>query len=434
MTTTAPPSPPTEPSAVLSAAPPWRQTFVSLTVRNYRLFAGANLVAMSAVWMQRIAQDWLALELTGSTAAVGLMSALQFGPMLLFGLLGGVIVDRCRTRTLLMITQSLTLLTSASLAVVVLLGVVQIGHVFAAALLLGFVTVVDNPARQVFTGELVGPRLLPNAISLNSSGFQLGGIIGPAASAVLLVSVGAGWSFAINAVACASTVVALSRLRASEMHTRPRAPRRRGQLVEGLRYAAAKPAILWTIVIMGVLAVFAQNLPVLLAGFADHVFHAGAGGYGVFNTLVALGALTGAILSTRRRTVRLRTVVLCALAYAVAQGTTSLLPGQAAFGVGLVVTGLGWLLFITCANTLVQMSSNAGVRGRVMALYVLVLLGGQAVGGPVMGFVVEHLGARTGMLLSGAVPVVVIGVLAIVLTRRGLLARPDVHLRDTLPG
>lgn len=418
MTTAAPPSPPTEPIAVLSSSPPWRQTFVSLGVRNYRLFASANLIAMSAVWMQRIAQDWLALELTGSTAAVGAMSALQFGPMLLFGLLGGLIVDRYRTRTLLVITQSLSFLTSAVLAVVVLLGIAQIWHVFAAALVLGFVTVVDNPARQVFTGELVGPRLLPNAISLNSSGFQLGGIIGPAASAVLLVSVGAGWSFAINALACASTVVALTRLRSSEMHPVPRAPRRRGQLIEGLRYAAAKPAILWTIVIMGVLAVFSQNLPVLLAGFADHVFGTGAGGYGAFNTLVAVGALTGAILSTRRRTVRLRTVVLCALGYAAAQSLTALLPTETAFGAGLVVTGLGWLLFITCANTLVQMSSNAAIRGRVMALYVLVLLGGQALGGPIMGQVVENVGARAGMLLSGAVPVVVIGVIGLVLARR----------------
>jgi len=422
--TTATGFPPTEPLTQLTSPPPWKKTFDSLSVRNFRIFALSNLIAMTALWMQRIAQDWLVLELSGSVAAVGVTVALQFAPMLVFGLVGGVIVDRYPKRTLLMICQSVAVLTSASLAALVLTGTVEVWHIYLAALLLGFVTVVDNPARQSFTGEMVGPFHLRNAISMNSSTFQVGALIGPAISGALLVAVGAGWSFGINALACVFVVISLARLRTSELFRTPSRPRERGQLRAGIRYVAAKPAILYTIVIMGFLSVFGQNLPVILASYAKDVFDIGAAGYGLFNTLVAVGALTGALLSTRRRGFGLRGIVVAALAYALVQTLSGLMPTEQSFGVALAVVGLTWLLFITAANSLVQLSSNAGVRGRVMALYVLVLLGGQSIGGPVMGFLVEHLGAHAGMLISGGVPLVAVSIIAVVLARRGLLAKP----------
>jgi MFS family permease len=420
--TLAAPSPATEPITVLATRPPWRHTLLSLGVRNYRIFAGTSLIALTALWMQRIAQDWLVLQLSGSVLAVGITTALQFAPMLVLGLVGGLIVDRYPKHTLLMITQSASALTSAALAVLALTGWIEVWHVYVVAVVLGLVTVIDNPARQVFTNELVGPALLRNAISLNSSTFQLGALIGPALSGALLVAVGAGWSFAVNAIACLLVVLALSRMNLAELHRAPRAARAKGQLREGVRYALAKPAILWTLVLLALLAVFAQNLPVLLAAYADDVFMTGAGGYGLFNTLVAVGALTGAILSTRRRAVRLRTVVVMAGVYGAVQAMAGLLPVEAAFGVALVAAGFSWILFITAANTLVQMSTNMGVRGRVMALYMLVLLGGQAVGGPLMGAFVEAVGPHLGMLVSGGVPAVAAGVIALVLHRRGLLA------------
>ncbi|GAA2226811.1 MFS transporter [Herbiconiux moechotypicola] len=419
--TLAAPSPATEPITVLATRPPWKHTLLSLSVRNYRIFAGTSLVALTALWMQRIAQDWLVLELSGSVVAVGVTTALQFAPMLVLGLLGGLIVDRYPKHTLLMITQSASALTSAALAVLALTGWIEVWHVYVVAVVLGLITVVDNPARQVFTNELVGPSLLRNAISLNSSTFQLGALIGPAVSGALLVAVGAGWSFAVNALACALVVLALSRMNLAELHRAPRAVRAKGQLREGIRYSLAKPAILWTIVLLAVIAVFGQNLPVLLAAYADDVFSTGAGGYGLFNTLVAVGALTGALLSTRRRAVRLRTVVAMAAVYGVAQGVAGLMPAELAFGATLVVSGFAWLLFITAANTLVQMSTNMAVRGRVMALYMLVLLGGQAVGGPLMGTFVEAVGPQIGMLVSGGVPALAAAVVALVLHRRGLL-------------
>jgi len=416
--------PPTEPLTQLTSPPPWKQTFASLSVRNYRIFAVSNLVAMTTMWMQRIAQDWLVLDLSGSVTAVGITVALQFAPMLVFGLIGGVIVDRYPKRTLLMICQSVSVLTSAALAALVLTGTVEVWHIYASALLLGFVTVIDNPARQAFVGEMVGPYHLRNAISMNSSIFQLGALVGPALSGALLVAVGAGWSFGINAIACVFVVLSLGRLRSSELFRTRAMPREPGQLRAGIRYVSSKPAILYTIVIMGFLAVFGQNMPVILSAYAKDVFGVGAAGYGLFNTLVAVGALVGAVLSTRRRGFGLRGIVVAALCYSLVQTVASMMPTEAAFGVSLAAVGLTWLLFITAANSLVQLSSNAGVRGRVMALYVLVLLGGQSIGGPAMGFIVEHLGAPTGMLIAGGVPLVAVSVITVLLARRGLLAKP----------
>jgi MFS family permease len=423
--------PATEPITVLSSPPPWKHTLVSLSVRNYRLFAMTNLVAMTASWMQRIAQDWLVLQLSGSVAAVGITVALQFLPMLLFGLLGGVIIDRYPKRTLLMITQSVAVMTSGTLAVLVLTGTVQVWHIYLIAFVLGLVTVIDNPARQVFTNELVGTKHLRNAISVNSSTFQLGGLIGPAISGALIVAVGAGWSFGINSIACALVVFTLSRLRTSELFPSPPAPKAKGQLREGIRYVFGKPAIFWTIVMLAFLAVFSQNLPVILAAYANNVFHVGAGGYGLFNTLVAVGALTGALLSTRRRTVRLRFIIVGAAIFGVLQAASGLMPDEYSFGAALALVGFSWLIFITGANTLVQMSSNVAIRGRVMSLYVLVIMGGQSIGGPIMGQIVERFGAHVGMVIAGGVPAIAALAICGILARQGgLRLKFTLHRRE----
>jgi MFS family permease len=430
---TPPPSDPfpvTAPMPVLASPPPWRDTFSSLRVPNFRLFTGSNIVAMTALWIQRIAQDWLVLELSGSVAAVGLTVALQFAPMLFFGLYGGVLVDRYSKRMLLAITQSVSLLASVGLAVLALTGVVEVWHIMLTALVVGLATVIDNPTRQVFVNELVGPKYLRNAISLNSSVFQLGALIGPAIGGVLLVTVGAGWSFAINAVACLGVVITMLMLNPATLHPAPVAPRAKGQLREGLSYVFAKPTILWTVVMVAFVAVFALNMPVLLAAYASDVFDSGPGGYGLFNSLVAVGALAGAVLSTRRTSIRLRAVVITGLVWGIVQAVVAGAPSELVVGILLVLVGFCTLQFLTGANQLIQLSSNVSIRGRVMSVYVLVLLGGQALGGPLMGWLVESYGPQFGMLVSGVVPAVAALVVGVFLARSG---RFSVRLRRRLP-
>jgi MFS family permease len=365
-----------------------------------------------------VTQDWLVLQLSGSVTAVGITVALQFAPMLMFGLLGGVIADRYSKRMLLMITQSAAATVAALLAVLVLTGTVQVWHIWALAFVVGLVTVIDNPARQVFVNEVVGPKYLRNAISVNSSTFQLGSLIGPAIGGIAITAIGSGWSFAVNATACLIVVGSIAAMNPARLQRSPVTQRSKGQLVEGLRYAAGKPAILFTLIVLGAAAMFAYTMPVLLSAYADNVFHVGASGYGVFNALVAAGALTGAIASTRRLNLRLRTVIVSAVALGVVQLLAGVVPGLWLFALFITGTGVVSLLFLTGANSLVQSSSNIAIRGRVMSLYILVQLGGQAIGGPIMGWIVEQFGAPVGMVVSGAVPLTVAIVAGIVLARR----------------
>ncbi|MFU8946471.1 MFS transporter [Mycetocola zhadangensis] len=413
--------PPTEPLSLQTGRLPWRKTFIALSVPNFRLWTIGNLLAMTAGWTQRIAQDWLVLELTGSATAVGITVAMQFAPMLFFGLFGGVIVDRYSKRMLMVITQALFATLSIGLAALTLLQVVEAWHVFAIAFATGLVTVIDNPARQVIVTELVGQRNLRNAISINSSVFQLAGMIGPAIAGVLLLGVGAGPAFVLNGVACLIVIGMLGLLRSDQMSRVAPSPRAKGQLREGLRYAVSKPTIIYPVILIAVFAVFGLTMPVLLASYADDVFDVGPGGYGLFNSMVAVGALTGALLSTRRASIRLRTIVICVGATGLLQAAAGLMPSIALFAACLVTVGVASLLFLTASNSLVQMSSNISIRGRVMSLYVLVLLGGQAIGGPLMGVLIEQFGAHTGMVVSGGVPALAAAIVALVLARRGQL-------------
>ncbi|MFJ5861344.1 MFS transporter [Pseudarthrobacter sp. NPDC092439] len=419
----------TQPVAVVPQHLPWRHTFISLKVPNFRIFAIGHFVAVIALWMQRIAQDWLVLQLSGSVTAVGITVALQFLPSLLLGPWGGMVADRFAKLKVLILCQGMAAVLAAALAVLALSGAIEVWHVYGIALVLGLVTVLDQPARQVFVHELVGPAYLRNAISVNSTTFQLGGLIGPALAGLLLTAVGAGWAFVANAAACCSTVVALLVLRRDQLFVSPPVPGSKGMLRAGLRYALGKPTIFWPWLMAGFVAVFALGLPVLLAAFADHVFNIGAGGYGLLNALVALGALTGAVASTRRRQLRLRSVVFCAGMYGTMLCLAALAPSLAWFGAAMVLSGFWCLLFLTAANQLVQVSSNMGIRGRVMSLYIMVLMGGQAIGGPMIGWIAEHAGPQLALTVSGGVPALAAVTVAAVLARKGSL-RLKVDVKD----
>jgi MFS family permease len=395
-------------------------------VRDYRLFLSSQLVATTGLWMQRIAQDWLVLELTGSVTAVGIAVALQFLPVLLFGLFGGVLADRYSKRILLIVTQSVAALVAVTLGLLALTGQVEVWHVYLVAAVLGFVTVVDNPTRQVFVAELVGHQHIRNAVSLNSSVFQLGALLGPALSGALIHAVGQGWSFLLNAASCLFVVVMLviirprsapSAAQRSESAERPLA-----QLREGLRYIGRTSEVGWTIVLVAAMGVFGLNMPVILAAFADDVFTAGVGGYSLFNSLTAAGALTGALLSARRQdTLRLRSLVTALTLLGGVLMLASLSPSVWVFGIVLVAAGLSTMLFLTGANSLVQMTTAPSLRGRVMSVYVLVLLGGQAIGSPSVGWLIDHFGARPTMFLCG-------GLVALVAVASGLVMAHRSHL------
>ena len=413
-----PANPPTEPMPVLAHRPRWRDMFASLKVPNYRLYATGQIVSTTAQGMQRIAQDWIVLQLSGNVADVGITVALQFAPMLVFGLYGGVIADRYPKRRILQATQTLSAVLAGAMAALIFTGSLQVWMIWCIAFIGGFGTLVDNPARQSFVSEVVGPSLLRNALSLNSSTFQLGALIGPAIGGILLSAIGGGWSFGVNALACLGTVFALSRMDASKLRPAPKAPRRKGQLREGLEYAARKDEILFTLIVLTSVALFVYTLPVLLTAFADHVYHVGSSGYGIFNALVALGALSGALLSNLRATVTLRTVIVGAIVLGIVQSLAGLAPQITIFGVLLVAAGMSQLLYFIASNSLVQMSTNIAIRGRVMGVFVLIQLGGQSIGGPLMGWIVDNFGPHVGMTVSGVMPLLTAAVAGVVLLKR----------------
>jgi MFS family permease len=414
-------SPATMPIAIAMQRPHWRETFAALRLHNYRLYVIAQFISNTAGWMQRIAVDWLVLEITGSVALVGLTIALQFMPTLILSTWAGVLADRFPKRAVMIVCQSGVILLNSVLAIIALTNSAPLWAVYALVLGVGILQTIDAPARTVFVSEMVGPRHLRNAISFNASIFHLGALIGPAISGVLIVIVGSGWAIAANVVAALVALIALFLIRSSELLIAPTAPRSKGQIREAARYILGKPSIFWSMVIVGIVAIFGMPLPALLAGMADREYETGATGYGLYNSLVAVGAFVGALVSTRRASIRLRTIVLGAMLYGLMQTLAGLAPFYPLFLVLLVSMGLSRLLYSIAAETIVQLSSNLAIRGRVMSFWVMVIVGGQAIGGPLIGWLAEHLGPRPAMVISGAVPAVAAAVIALLLARSGQL-------------
>ncbi|MEV5874201.1 MFS transporter [Streptomyces sp. NPDC052101] len=393
--------------------------FSSLRIRNYRLFFIGQVVSNTGTWMQRIAQDWLVLSLTGSSAAVGITTALQFLPMLLFGLYGGVLVDRLSKRPTLLATQASMAVAGLALAALTLTGHVQVWHVYVAAFAVGLATVLDNPARQSFVSEMVGPEQLQNAVSLNSANFQSARLVGPAVAGLMITSVGTGWAFLANGLSFVAPITGLLLMRARELHVVERAPRGKGQLREGLRYVAGRPELIWPIVLVGFIGTFGFNFPVWLSAYAEQVFHAGAGAYSLFNTLIAAGSLVGALLAARRGTARLRILTAAALAFGALEVVAALAPSYWLFALLMVPIGIFGLTVNVTANTAVQMATDPAMRGRVMSLFMMVFMGGTPVGAPIVGWITDTYGARVGFALGGIVSAAAAGTIGLVLARVG---------------
>jgi len=405
-------------------------TFAALRVRNYRLFFAGQMVSNTGTWMQRIAQDWLVLELTNSPLAVGITTALQFLPMLLFGLWGGLIVDRYPKHRLLMITQSVMGGLAVLLTVLTLAGLVQVWQVYLIALGLGLATVVDNPARQTFVNEMVPKSLVRNAVGLNSGNFQLGRMLGPAVAGVLISAVGIGWAFALNALSFVAVIGALAAMRTRELERMPLAPRGPGQLREGLQYVRRTPALLWPIVLVFFVGTFGYNFAIILSAYTKDVFDAGANVYGLLNTVMAAGSVVGALVAARRTSATLSVLFLSATGVGLGLILLGLTPWFIPFAVLLVAIGFISVTFNTLGNSSVQLASSPELRGRVMSLYMLVFMGGTPLGSLIVGWITEAWGAPTALIISGGVCVVAAAVAALLAARSaGISIRLNLHLR-----
>lgn len=382
--------------------------------------------------MQRIATDWLVYELTGNIAAVGLTMFFQWGPMILFGAWGGVLANRFPSRISLMIIYGLFGLLSALLALLALTGTAQLWHIYLISIVLGLAFVLEAPSRVMLVSEMVEGHHLRNAISLGAMVFHLGGLVGPALAGVVIALASSGWAIAANALGMFMVVITLRTLRRDELLPIPPNRKSRGQLRLALRYIRRKPTILWPIILAVFISTFGLSLPVLLLGMADRVFDTGPEGYGLYTSVVALGALGGALLSTRVRSLRLRTIFGVAAIYGVVQALAGIVPSAALFVPLLMATGLLRIIYAILADSLLQLSSNRAIRGRIMGLYVLVLVGGQALGGPLMGAVAELFGPSVAVVISGAVPALAAIVIALVIAQRGRL-RLHLSLRRDQP-
>ncbi|MCW2709743.1 MAG: major facilitator superfamily 1 [Frankiales bacterium] len=414
-------------------------TFRSLRVRNYRLFASGQVISQTGTWAQRVAQDWLVLIVShNSGTALGITTALQFLPMLLFGLYGGVLADRHDKRALLVGAQAAMGVLALVLGVLTLSGDVRLWHVYALAFGLGLASVIDTPTRQSFVSELVGPDELANAVSLNSATFNSARIVGPAVAGVAISGVGTGWVFIGNAISYVAVLIVLLMMRTSELLTTTRQPRASGQLVEGLRYVRSRPRMYVPILLVFMVGTFGLNFQITLALIARATFRTNAGSFGLLTSALAVGSLLGALGSARRTALpRIRTMLVAALAFGLLEVADGFAPSFWLLAALLVPTGAAVLTFTTTANAIVQLGAEPHVRGRVMALYLVVFIGGTPIGAPLIGLLAEHAGPRSSLWLGGVVCTLSALAAASFFSRRGgiqvqphLLRRnPHVHVR-----
>jgi MFS family permease len=367
--------------------------------------------------MQRVAQDWLVLSLThGSGAALGITTGLQFLPLLLFGLYGGVIADRFPKRRILMITQAIMGSLALLLGVLALTGTAHVWHIYALAFLLGVATVVDNPTRQTFAAEMVGPADMANAIALNSAIFNTARIVGPAIAGVLIAVIGTGPVFMVNAASFGAVLLSLYLMRDEELYIRPRVPRAKGQLREGLRYVRERRDLVMLLIVVFFVAAFGMNFQMTTALMSREVFHSGASSFGLASTMLAFGAVSGSLLSARRKKPRMRLLLVAAALFGVLEIVSGVMPGYGLFLVMLIPTGVALLTFNTTANAVMQLSVPASMRGRLMGLYMLVFAGSSPIGAPLLGWLAEVFGPRSGLVIGGIVSVsaviVVVAVMA----------------------
>ena len=374
-------------------------TFRSLAGFNYRVWASGAIVSNVGTWMQRTAQDWLVLtQLTQHRAtAVGIVMALQYGPIALLLPVTGFAADHLDRRKLLVATQATMGILALGLGLLTVTGRVALWHVYLFAFSLGCVTAFDGPARQSFVSELVGEDDLSNAVALNSTSFNAGRTIGPAIAGLLIAIVGTGWVFLINAVSFAAVIASLSCLRIRELHRKERTSRGPGSLLEGFRYVRMRPDLLAVLSMMFLIGTFGLNFPIFISTMSVNVFHAGARQYGVLTSMMAIGSIGGALLAAGRARPRVALLIAGAAVFGIGLALAAIAPNYWLFGVTLTLIGMSAQTFTTTANSAVQLSTDPAMRGRVIAILLAIALGGTPIGAPIVGWVADAFGPRSAL-------------------------------------
>ncbi|WP_433611228.1 MFS transporter [Dactylosporangium sp. CA-139114] len=422
-------------------------TFGSLQVRNYRLFTIGQLVKLLGTWMLFTAQDWLVLQLSDNSAsALGVVTALQFMPVLLLTLYGGQLADRFDKRRLLLFANAGSAIVATLLGVLVVTGIVNLWWVFVTAALFGAISAIETPVRQSFVSELVGKDLLPNALSLSSATFNTARIVGPAAAGLIIATLHdkTGPIFLLTAVLCTAPLISLARMSPAELFRieRDALAASEARTIDGLRYVRQRPDLSLAILLVFLVSLFGFNFQLTLAVLARVEFHVDAKYFGLLSTAMAIGALSGALASSRRRSrPSVYRVLAAAILFAGFESLVGLAPTFVIAVALLLPTGFFMIYFAQAANQRVQLGVDAAFRGRVMALYVLVFLGTTPIGSLIIGWCAEHYGPRSGLWAGGLISLVAAVILGVLQLRRthgrihvAWRPRPSVHVHERATG
>lgn len=378
-----------------------RDTFRSLRVRNFRLFFGGQLVSQTGTWLSMLAQTLLVLRLTRSGVAVGLLTASHFLPILLLGAWAGTVADRSDKRRLLLWLQAGSMLQSFALAAMVFAGATSLGAIYVLALVQGVLTALDNPARRAFVVEMVDQGDMANAVSLNSAVMTGSRIVGPAAAGALVVTVGFGWAFLIDAVSYSAVLVGLWRMRPAELYPAARTRRGPGQVREGLRYIRGNPDLLVPVVMMAIVGTLAFNFQVTIPLLVTGPLGAGVGTFTVLFSVISVGSLLGALATARRTEVTVRHIVVASAGFGASMLALAASPVLGvAFPVG-VLLGVTSIAFMTSSTAVLQALAAPEYRGRVLAIQSMVFLGSTPIGGPLVGWISDTAGPRAGVAVGG---------------------------------
>jgi MFS family permease len=391
--------------------------FAALGNPNYRRYISGQAISLAGTWMQTIAQSWLVLQLTNSPTAVGAVVALQMLPVLLLGPYAGVVADRADKRRMMMVLQSMMGGLALLLGLLVITGLVQLWHVYVLAVLLGLNTCFENPVRQTFVLEMVGPGHLRNAVSLNSVLANAARAIGPAIAGLVIAAGGIGLCFLLNAASFIAVVVSLARLDTSTLTPAVPTKRAPGQLREGLRYVAGEPLIAVPLAMMALVGCLAYEFQVVLPVVAQSTFGGDARTYGFLTASMGVGAVVGGLFVAARGRTGLRALVLASLAFGLAMSIVALAPNLVVALVGMTVVGATSVAFLSMGNSSLQLAAAPTMRGRVMALWAVAFLGSTPIGGPIAGAVSQAWGGRAGLAL-GATACLVAALMGLLAMRR----------------